>query len=242
MEIRFHHLPEIPSTNSWALENGSDLDRDQLTCVYTDHQTGGRGRGKRQWLSPANQNITASFCFFLPKLRQDVGNLSQVMALSARWLMRELDLRAQVHWPNDVQIEGNKIAGILTETTPIEGKILVVVGIGLNVNMSQEELDKIDKPSTSLLVSTGETLDRMELLQKLCIRFERDLSLFLRAGFSPFFQDYVSSMTLAKGKAVKINDFKEVWEGVFDSLNPDGSVNIQLPLNEVRSVLAGEIL
>jgi BirA family biotin operon repressor/biotin-[acetyl-CoA-carboxylase] ligase len=140
------------------------LDGDELegTTVATDLQTHGRGRLGRVWEAPAGRGLLFSVLLrpsppmaLWPELSLVAGNSV------ASALREETGVAAELSHPNDVLIEGRKVAGILPEATV--GR--VVLGIGVNVNQTAEELPvETAKPPTSLQVETGREWPRAALL------------------------------------------------------------------------------
>ncbi|MEO7932068.1 MAG: biotin--[acetyl-CoA-carboxylase] ligase [Chthoniobacterales bacterium] len=129
----FYYYPEVTSTNDVAQQFGNKGAPEGLV-VFADSQTQGRGRLGRQWNSHPGQSLTFSIL-----LRPDWSNVSRISLVAAVAMARVLE-RLTTHsvgikWPNDIQIDGKKVAGILCEA----GKKFIVIGIGLNV--SQTTLD-----------------------------------------------------------------------------------------------------
>lgn len=242
MEIIRRHFDVIDSTNTWAKHNAHLFPRDKITLVTANEQTAGRGRFKRRWESPPDQNVLATFCFFIEKHRTDIGNIPQILAISTARMLEELGFSPELKWPNDVLISKKKVAGILAETTPLSDQLCFVLGIGLNVNMPLNILQQIDRPATSLLVEGKQLLDLEDILQKLQRRFTTDLELFLEEGFQPFLEEYRNRLSGDPKKIIYFDDARKIWEGTFHSINQDGSLNLQLTDGEIKTFIAGEIM
>jgi BirA family biotin operon repressor/biotin-[acetyl-CoA-carboxylase] ligase len=257
MELTRVHFASIDSTNTWAKQNAHTLAPDKITLVTADTQTAGRGRFKRKWVSPAHQNVYATFCFFIGREQLAIlGNIPQVLALSTVELLQELGFHPRLKWPNDVLLSGKKVAGILCETTTvagvegIDGRLCVVVGIGLNVNMPKELLDEIDQPATSLLVESGDgeegnkEHDVEAVIEGLQEHFVKNLERVLLDGFEPFLEVYRKVVATSPTKILRFHDNQTLWEGIFHSVNADGSLNLELcgPEKQVKRFIAGEIL
>ena len=139
--------------------------------VVTEEQTEGRGRLGRRWHSPAGVSLLFSILLEPPVETARLPELSLVAGEAcAGAIAAATGTTPEIKLPNDVLISGRKVAGILAEAR--EGR--VVLGIGVNVNVPEEELPtEVDVPATSLLVETGHELDRAELLIELLDRLER---------------------------------------------------------------------
>lgn len=242
MEIIHKHFITIDSTNTWSKQHSHEFPRDKITLVTADGQTGGRGRFNRRWESPAGQNIYATFNFFVEKHRTDIGNIPQVLSISAARVLQSLGMNPKLKWPNDVLLSGKKAGGILCETTPYSDMLCVIIGIGLNVNMPLELLQQIDRPATSILVESGKSLKVQDVLKKLENQFSKDLDLFIEEGFYPYLEIYKGFLVHKADDRIRFHDNRTVQEGYFHSINNDGSLNLRLDSGEVKVFVAGEIL
>jgi BirA family transcriptional regulator, biotin operon repressor / biotin---[acetyl-CoA-carboxylase] ligase len=138
--------------------------------AVAEEQTAGRGRLGRPWHAPAGTSILVSI-----NLRPEVDpprlpELSVVAGLAtADAIASQTGVRPEVLFPNDVLIGGRKVAGILAEARDER----VVLGIGINVNLSEDELPAdVDRPATSLSVEAGSRIDRAQLLVTLLEQLE----------------------------------------------------------------------
>lgn len=148
-----------------------DADAAEGAVAVAEEQTAGRGRLGRPWHAPARTSVLASLnlrpAIEVPRLPE----LSLVAGLAASDAIRAtIGIEPEVRFPNDVLIGGRKVAGILAEAR--EGR--VVLGIGINANVREEELPpNVDTPATSLLVEGGgRRVDRVKLLVTLLERLE----------------------------------------------------------------------
>lgn len=163
------HLPMCHSTNDIA----SDLlarGRPEGLVVVADHQTQGKGQRGNSWAAAPNQNLTFSLVlrptFILPS---EQFSLNIIISLALWDWAREQGLAAELKWPNDLYVDGRKMAGILIENTlkghAIDGS---VVGIGLNIN----QVDFGSLLATSLRLETGQQGMLPEVLASLLCRIE----------------------------------------------------------------------
>lgn len=189
MEIIYHHFESLGSTNDWVKRHLKHLTHETLLLVTAETQTAARGQYGRKWFSPAGENIYASFGFFA-KESDDPLSLTHLLALSTAQALKKYGVNARLKWPNDLLVNGKKIAGILCETESVSDRLGIALGIGLNINMSSTTLNQINQPATSLLQETGTTHPLPEILSLLKDHFTADLSLFLREGFSPFMEAF----------------------------------------------------
>jgi BirA family biotin operon repressor/biotin-[acetyl-CoA-carboxylase] ligase len=141
------------------------------TVVVADEQTEGRGRLGRRWFAPPGTSLLCSVQLRPAVSGERLPELTSVAARACAETIAALTgLEPELKFPNDLLLGERKVAGILAEAR--EGR--VVLGIGVNVNLSEEQLPgEVDRPATSLLVETGRELDRAELLVELLDRLER---------------------------------------------------------------------
>lgn len=237
------HLPleTVNSTNTWVKENLCRLDPDQITCVTASEQTAGRGRFSRPWLSPKGENLYTSFYFTTPTNFPHVKNLGQVLSLSASALFQDLKIQTQIKWPNDLLLDKKKVGGILCETTPVGNKIGVILGIGINLNMTSELLGKIDQPATSLAQVSGREWNINAFLDRLIGQFLEDLKLLEREGFFPF-QKRFNFFLSSKGENITCIDGGTRFEGRCLEVDEEGRLLLMLHNGKIHPVSAGEIL
>jgi BirA family biotin operon repressor/biotin-[acetyl-CoA-carboxylase] ligase len=145
-------------------------DAPEGAVAVAEEQTAGRGRLGRPWHAPAGTSVLVSV-----NLRPSVDvprlpELSVVAGLAAaEAIERETGLRPELRFPNDLLIRGRKVAGILAEARDDR----VVLGIGINANLSEDELPtNVDTPATSLSIESSAPVDRAELLATLLERLE----------------------------------------------------------------------
>ncbi|TMK77084.1 MAG: biotin--[acetyl-CoA-carboxylase] ligase [Actinobacteria bacterium] len=138
--------------------------------AVAEEQTEGRGRLGRQWLSPPRVSVLCSILLEPPVATPQLPELSLIAGEAcAEAIAAVTGLEPEIKLPNDLLLGGRKAAGILAESR--DGR--VVLGTGINVNITEEELPKeVDRPATSLLVESGEPVDRVELLVELLERLE----------------------------------------------------------------------
>lgn len=233
------HLDSVDSTNTYAKQNCGSFPRDQITCVTAEEQTAGRGRYQRKWFSPKGVNIYATFYFRLPINALHLVSLAQVMTYSFASVLLHEGLHPKIKWPNDVQLNGKKLSGVLCETLFHKEFVEIFLGIGINVNL--EDTAKIDQPATSLKIETGRKWDKTALLKKVQKQFGADLEKFKKEGFTPFHSQF-ENLLAYKGQTVRCFDGKKEWVGICHSLTNDGQLNIYLPDKSIHAVTSGDLV
>jgi BirA family transcriptional regulator, biotin operon repressor / biotin---[acetyl-CoA-carboxylase] ligase len=187
--------PECESTQTLLL----DADLPEGAIAVTDHQTAGRGRLGRAWLEPPGSSVLCSVLLRPPPERA-APELSLVAgAATAEAVEAATDLSTQLKWPNDVMLNRRKVAGILAEMRSDR----VVVGIGINVNQTREQLP-VDSATAagSLRSLTGREYDRSALLARLLERLEVRYQAWRSGGFEAVY-DEIGSRDFLRGRRVR---------------------------------------
>jgi BirA family biotin operon repressor/biotin-[acetyl-CoA-carboxylase] ligase len=234
------HLDSVDSTNTYAKVHAYSFPLDQITCVWAEEQTAGRGRYQRKWVSPRGVNIYATFCFRLPTRALHLSSLAQVLAYSLASVLLDEGLHPKIKWPNDVQLGGKKLSGVLCETAFHSTYVDIFLGIGINVNLDVAGAAQIDQPATSLLLATGKTWDKNLFLKKVQRQFASDLELFKKEGFAPFHSPF-EDLLAYKGQTIRVFDGKKAWVGICHSLTQEGHLNLYLPDKTIHTILSGDI-
>jgi BirA family transcriptional regulator, biotin operon repressor / biotin---[acetyl-CoA-carboxylase] ligase len=152
------HLDVTGSTNDRARELAL-AGAPSGTVVLAEEQTSGRGRQGRSWIAPRGNALTLSVVW-----RFGAGRDSDLLPLAAAVCVCEAcerlaSVRCAIKWPNDVWVDERKLAGILIESRPAER--WSVIGIGLNVNTTEDELGpELEATATSLRIASGSPVDR----------------------------------------------------------------------------------
>lgn len=178
----YQYLPSATSTNDILKEQAVAENSPPMpagSVLLADYQERGRGRLSRSWQAPPGSSLLFSI---LLRPNWPVEQLSWLTMISGLAVCEAVEhqttLRARLKWPNDCVIkqgdEWKKFCGILLESQIPNGKkqAFVVVGIGLNVNIPEEELPPASFPATSLLVAEGNQVSRLDLLTAILSRFE----------------------------------------------------------------------
>jgi len=233
--------------------------------VIAEEQTSGRGRLGRRWWAPPASCLLLSLIFRPPLIPPQAQRLTMIAGLAcAEAVEAQTGLHPGLKWPNDLVLEGRKLAGILTELE-IAGERLafVVVGIGLNVNVDfrrQAADAELQRSAIGLSQALGRPVDRLALLNELLVRLERRYEL-LRAGKSPHAEWAARLVTLGRvvrvvtpsptlplrgggsipSPALPLAGGGRVLEGQAIGVDADGALLVRLPDGRLERVLAGDV-
>lgn len=200
-----HVVEETQSTNS----DLKPLPASVLTnpfVLISDAQTEGRGQFERAWTATAYQNIFCSIAL-VPKRKKGIQLIGLVVAVAIAESIQEVypDLNPEIKWPNDVILNGKKVAGILVETQFIGAELeKMVIGFGVNVNQT-EFLDDLVSKATSLEIELNQKTNRELLLAKILVNLNQIFRLWEKADSSVLssihnrligFESYVSVKTV----------------------------------------------
>jgi len=172
----------LPSTNQTLMAHQQQQSI-HGEVVLAEVQTSGRGRLGRQWQSPFGQNIALSLGWHFSGGAAALEGLSLVVGLALTQSLADLGVKGvQLKWPNDLLVDGKKLAGILLEMRgDATGPCHVVIGIGLNVHLIHD--DAIDQPWVSL-AQLGYQLSRNDVVAQILLRLNEHLHRFVQHGFA----------------------------------------------------------
>jgi len=235
------YLSEVDSTNLYAKSNIENLA--DKSIVHAANQTAGRGRLQRTWLNLGEGNLFLTFVLKPSNSFNEVySNLTQYLSVVLCKILEEYGLKPQIKWPNDVLINGKKIAGILSETV-MQGSLFkgLVLGIGVNLNTSEKDLASvIDKEATSLNLEISKPVDVNLFLDKLAEEFFADYDNFLQKGFELIKNDYISR-TCFLDTEICVQVFNDKKCGIAKAINDKGE--LVMSNNQKEFVLTiGDIL
>lgn len=215
---QFVYIHQVESTNSLVL-NSKEF-KSNGTVVLAEEQTAGRGRRDREWLSQPGQNLTFSIL-----LRKVDGKIVNIINLGASLAVAQAvenlyQLKTSLKWPNDILIEGKKVAGILLESSSKGNELdKVVIGIGININQVNFPGKYLIEP-TSIKKEFKNRGNRERLLSEVLNTFEEILER-IEQDPNTILEDWKERCKMI-GEKVKIISDKETKFGIFDDLDENG--------------------
>ena len=230
------------STNQIALEwlQGGAPDG---AIVFADHQSSGRGRFDRQWITEPGSAIALSI--IVRPSTQEADYLPLFSPLAAIALVDILEsqfhINAEIKWPNDVLIQRSKTSGILTETVWRGAQIVgLVVGIGVNVfSSSIPPKDFLKFPATCLQNHTSLQIDRYALVAQLIRSFNQYR---ITIGSVEFMNRWQNLLAFRGEKVyIKQKDGNIQLSGILKGITITGDLEIQTEDNQIKSITAGDV-
>lgn len=233
----------IGSTNARAKElalNGAP----EGTVVIADEQVQGRGRLGRSWISPPGKGIWMSVVLRPRLFPQQASRITIMTAVAvANALKRSAQIEVGIKWPNDIVCGGKKLCGILNEVHA-EPQVIhyAVVGIGLNVNFSQEDLpDGIKDLATSLKIEKDKEFCRVDIIRAILQEMEKSyLQRLNNDRFTELLKEYEAHSVIL-GKRVRVIGIDSELSGYAEGFGEDGSLILRLDDGRLETILAGDV-
>jgi BirA family biotin operon repressor/biotin-[acetyl-CoA-carboxylase] ligase len=240
-EIRY--FAETDSTNRQAYGCGESGAAEGLV-VIADRQSAGKGRMGRTWASPSGVNLYLSVLLRPPLPPQAAPQLTFVSTLAVSRAIALVSKLEPTHkWPNDVLIDGCKVAGLLNEMSAESDLIrFVVLGIGVNLNMTAEQFPAdLRMPATSLLLAGGEPVSRALFARTLLEQLDSLYREYLNKGPAPILAAWEARCDLV-GKPVAVDEGRGVTvHGVVAGIDRDGALLLTRAGGDTVRILAGDV-
>ncbi|MEC7546014.1 MAG: bifunctional biotin--[acetyl-CoA-carboxylase] synthetase/biotin operon repressor [Thalassolituus sp.] len=232
-------LLDVDSTNTYLFERASDH-MGKRYAVFAEKQSSGRGRRGRQWISPFGRNIYLSLLVSFSGGMSALEGLSLAVGIAVEKAMGRLGIDGVgLKWPNDIYADGRKLAGILLEVTgEYNSHCQVVIGIGLNLSMSEGEAQEINQPWVDLS-SLRSGLSRNQVAGTLLDELLSMVDTFQKEGFAPW-QQYWSERDIYHNKDVVISSPIRDVEGVVKGVNRKGELMLRTDRG-MEIITAGEL-
>ncbi|HTP12924.1 MAG TPA: biotin--[acetyl-CoA-carboxylase] ligase [Bacteroidota bacterium] len=229
----------IDSTNACA-KTLAETGTPEGTVVLADHQTFGRGRLGRTWVSEPGRNLLFSLVLRPPLPKESAGFLTFFSAVFIAQALEQITGHdVECKWPNDILINGKKCCGILLENSySLNSLDYSVVGIGINVNQRAFDGD-LDARATSLAREFGAEFDRAELFRALLEEADRLLALFRKRGMEEIMKEWNRRCNMF-GKPVTVSHGETLVSGMALSLDADGGLIIQTAAGQ-STFYAGDV-
>jgi len=236
---KIHYFKTLSSTMDVAMQLGMQGSCEG-TIVLAEAQRKGKGRLGREWFSPKYRGIYLSLVLKPRILPNQVSVLTLLAAVSICEAIKEVTgLNAQIKWPNDILIHNKKLGGILTEINAEMDEIhSVVIGIGINVNNDKKTLVC---GATSLKEQRKESTNRIELLQEILRRIEKNYLTFQEKASQPIIEKW-REYNITLGKRVRIFYHKEHIEGEAIDIDTDGGLLLRKDSGLTQKVTSGDVV
>lgn len=233
---------ETDSTNDVAFrlaEEGAE----EGTVVVAEAQRRGKGRLGRRWESPAGVNLYCSVILRPPVLPPRAAQLTFLSSVAvARAIEATTPLHPFIKWPNDLLLNGRKVAGLLNEMSAETEKVnFIVLGIGVNINMRSDQFPAdLRHPATSLLIEGGKPVSRLAFTRALLEALDALYAAYLDHGYGPVREEWLARCNFL-GRQVRVSFQENELTGSAQGIDEDGALLVKLPTGKVERVLAGDV-
>jgi len=232
---------ETASTNDVVEHLAKSGAREGL-AVFAESQTRGRGRRGRAWASPRGKGLWFSV-LLRPALPPSAASRITVAAgvAVARAIRETCGVDARIKWPNDVTLNGRKLAGILTELRAEADEILLaILGIGIDVNCGPEDFpQELTGVATSLELETGKAQDRVALAARVLAEldecYHRALTDFESVA------DECAKLCTTLGRQIVVTMGQHRVEGFAQALDGDGALLLRRDSGRMERILGGDV-
>ena len=236
------YLHQADSTNTRAKELAMK-GAPEGTLVLAETQTMGRGRKGRAWHSPQGSGIYASLILrpALPPGEAPMITLVTAVAVCEA-ILKTTELTPTIKWPNDILINGKKIAGILTELTmEMDAVDFIIVGVGLNVNAGKDAFSEgLAHIATSMVIETGAQFNRASLLREYLRQMECHYDEFMSTGFAPIVRRWKELSDII-GRQVAVNMIRKSHMGVVVDVDNQGMLILEDKDGRLHRIISGDI-
>jgi len=233
---------ETGSTNTDAFRI-AEAGAPEGTVVVADRQTVGKGRLGRRWESPAGVNLYCSVILRPAIPPYEAPQLTFLSAVATARAIQEITgLQPSIKWPNDLLLNGRKVAGLLNEMNAETDRVgFVILGIGVNLNMRADQFpDDLRTPATSLALEAGSAVSRQAFTISLLHQLDLEYTRFLQHGFGPVREEWACYCN-AYGREVQVDVGTVRLKGPFAGVDQDGALLLRLPDGSHERILSGDV-
>ncbi|WP_428100056.1 biotin--[acetyl-CoA-carboxylase] ligase [Candidatus Rariloculus sp.] len=242
---RLEVFTELESTNRYLLDKRAPEPGELAACV-AEHQSAGRGRRGRSWHAPLGAGVCLSAAWSFRETPPELAALSLAVGVVVRRVLRcEAGIEIDLKWPNDLVWDDRKLGGILVElTAEAQGRCHVVVGLGINVAMSQDLLERISDWSAGAVdlmqATAGRAPRRTMLVTELIDALKALFADYERRGFAPYRDEWRSADYL-RGKPVRVDEALHSTIGTAGGISADGALLLETDKGSLRRVISGDV-
>ena len=234
-QVAIEIVAETGSTNADLLARAASLCGPVLRVA--GNQTAGRGRAGRPWQSAAGASLTFSLAWKFHCALPHLVGLPLAVGVAIADALHACGVEVRLKWPNDVLLDGRKLAGILIETAAVPDGVWAIIGIGINLTLPQDLAARIDSPA-SALPPLPVTPD--DLLSTLLDTLAQTLAGFGATGLVPYTERW-NALHAWRGEPVVVLDAGQTrQQGVAVGIDDSGRLLVDTARGRV-AVLSGDV-
>lgn len=230
----------LSSTNSYLMQNMSS--KTHGTCVIANLQTNGRGRRGREWQASLGASLTFSLLWRFQCGAAALSGLSLAVGVALIRALHDVGASAaQLKWPNDILVNQKKLAGILIELQgDMEGPSTAVIGVGINLQLPEQIVHKIDQPVTDLAHASTVSVNPNVLMAKLLAHLAEVLAIFEKSGLDALREEWTAHHAYHQRPVrMLMPDGSEV-AGIVQAISDNGTLIVETA-NGLQKFMSGEI-
>jgi BirA family transcriptional regulator, biotin operon repressor / biotin---[acetyl-CoA-carboxylase] ligase len=238
-------LHEVVASTNGNLRELADAGALEGTVVLAERQTAGRGREHKSWFSPGGVNLYASVLLRPSMEVAAASTFTFIASLALTDSIRELGIKAAVKWPNDVLVRDRKVAGVRAQLTTRGSAVdYIVLGVGVNLNVTREVLEtglgEMAQAATSLGEVLGHWVDRNAFTARFLTHLERRLDSYRTKGARPIIARW-RDLDVVTGRRVEIQAGSTVLVGRALGVNAAGHLRVKDARQRIHTVTAGAV-
>jgi len=232
----------VGSTNTIAKEL-AERGEEHGTVVVSEEQTTGRGRLGRDWMSPKFKGISMSIILRPKIVTENISQITLIGAAAVYKAILKMGIKTSIKWPNDIVLNRRKICGILTEMSgEIDHINYLVMGIGINVNLEEEDLPiDLKDMATSLKIESGKYVDRKLLIANVLNYFEELYNDFVQNGDVKETMEICRKNSLLIGQEVQLKNRGSITKAKVIDISDSGELVVVNQEGTVEYIVSGEV-
>ena len=243
IEVITQHLPKghncywvdsVTSTQSQVKPN---------SLLIAEQQTAGVGRRGKQWLTPKGRSVSLSYRFELALLAAQMTGYQITTALAIVDVIHAIDPAAslQLKWPNDLYHGGKKFAGILINLIPQQQHTEVIVGIGINWQLTAEQIKSVNQPVCNIPLSQMalNRTPRHQFIAQLVEKIDHHNRQFIHQGLSAFLLAWQKHDYLLN-QSIQVSGEQQSETGEYHGINPQGELML-ITSDGIKTFCSGEV-
>ncbi len=234
-------LFDVDSTNTYLIERPLGAAETGRAC-FAEVQRLGRGRRGRLWVSPFGGNLYLSLRWRFSRGGAELGGLSLAVGVALVRALRDEGVEGlSLKWPNDILLQGRKLAGVLLEISgETNGPCEVVIGVGLNVRATEFAQEAIDQPWSDLESSLGSRIARNVLAAQILTCLIGAARQYDIDGLDSFRDEWMAADAFS-GREVVLQTPSAETAGVVQGVDENGALILSLKNGALKHFYSGEI-
>lgn len=232
--MKIYHFETLASTQDTAKEYLAEA-RELPFSIHADIQTKGRGRSGHEWVSQHGNLLTSIVIPLKNSSAKDAGQYSFLTAVALMDTLADYEVSLAANkWPNDILVEGKKIAGILLESDIDKDGFLNALIIGVGVNL-------VNAPEGAVCVEslTGDKILPSDFLKQFIKQLNTQLVFIEQHGFAPIRKKWLDN-AYGIGTIIKVRLPNETFQGIFTGLDEEGALLVNVD-GHPRKVYSGDV-